>query len=81
MRIEHRLTVYCQCPVDGAPDVYTVIVRCARLIKVEEILAAVAALTAAPMFQEHLTQRLADVLKTEIETTGVHSGVHTRVIA
>ena len=80
MRVEYRLTITATCPVDDKPDVYRMIVRATRTIKVEDILAALAAETKVPCFQEDLTQRFHRSLACEVETRGWHSGVFTVVI-
>ena len=80
MKVTHRLTATCSCPVDGQPDVYAVTVRASRVIKVEDILAAVATLRGERIFQEELTARLARAIAAEVETVGHHSGVETTCI-
>lgn len=80
MRVEHTLTVVCQCPVDGTRNVYTAVVRAGRIVKVEDILAAFAEATKEPSFQEDITQRTAKALGCEVETMGTHSEVRTRVV-
>jgi hypothetical protein len=80
MRVTHELTVNARCPVDGAADVYAVTVEVYRVLKVEDILAAVdEELKAGPVFQEALTERLAARLKARVVTAGRHSGVLTTV--
>jgi len=81
MRVEHRLSASGKCPVDGAIDSYKIIVRVQRVLKVEDILAAVRAHTAEPIFQERLTEQLAADLDAEVETVCIHSGVHTTCVA
>lgn len=81
MKVTHRLTATCACPVDGKRDVYAVTVRAARVIKVEDILAEVAELRDARMFQEDMTTHLARALAVEVETVGYHSGVETTCVA
>ena len=80
MRVEHTLEAVAVCPVDGLPDVYTLTVRAARVIPVEAILAAVAAVATERVYQEELTQRIHRALACEVETVGYHSGVRTRVV-
>lgn len=81
MNVEHSLTIRCRCPIDHETDAYRVTVRTDRVVKVEDILAAVADLTKQEAFQENLTERLARRLGCEVETIGTHSGVQTRVVA
>lgn len=77
MIVKHRLHIRGRCPVDGKRDKYRVTVKVARVLKVEDILAAVAELTAGPVFQEDLTVRLAQKLAAAVKTVGRHSGVKT----
>ncbi len=76
---EHRLTIEAKCPVDTVTDTYNTYVRTTSLMGVEEILAAVAKVTRAPIYQEDLTRELARELidVVEVETHGIHSGVYT----
>lgn len=80
MRVEHTLEVVALCPVDGLPDVYTVTIRAARVIKVEDILAATEKFVGEAFFQEELTQIIHRALACYVETIGYHSGVRTRVV-
>lgn len=80
MRVTHTLEVVALCPVDGLPDVYELTVRAARVVKVEDILSAVAHCASERLFQEDLTQRVHRALACEVETVGYHSGVRTRVV-
>lgn len=80
MLVEHWLTVTATCPVDGKPDVYRVVVRTTRTVKVEDVLAAVARLASEPVYQEAFTQALHRELACEVETRGWHSGVRTVVV-
>lgn len=77
MLVRHYMTVTASCPVDEKPDHYEAIVECARVVKVEDILAAVERLKGQPIFQEQLTQELARSLGAKVTTTGYHSGVKT----
>lgn len=80
MKVEHSLEVVALCPVDSLPDVYRLTVRAARVIKVEDILAAAQKLATEKLYQEDLTQRLHRELACEVETVGYHSGVRTVVV-
>lgn len=80
MTVEHALEVVALCPVDRLSDVYMLKVRATRLIKVEDILSAVASVADQELFQEELTQRIHRQLACEVETVGYHSGVRTRVV-
>jgi hypothetical protein len=80
VRVEHTVEVVSRCPVDGAPDVYVLTVRAARVVRVEAILAEVVKCADLTLFQEEPTQRLHRALACEVETIGYHSGVRTRVV-
>lgn len=77
MIIAHELTAQCTCPVDNGPDTYAVRIETGRVVKVENILAAVAALRTETIFQEEFTERLARQLGARVTTVGYHSGVRT----
>lgn len=83
MICEHELDVKAKCPVNGEDDVYSCTVRTARVVKVEDILAAAAVVAGRTIFQEDLTRELAGLLGAgvEVETVGWHSGVRTTVRA
>lgn len=76
MKVIHELTIHGRCPVDDAIDTYEVTVEAARVVKIEDILAAVEALP-QPAFQEDITQKLAAKLGCRVTTVGFHSGVKT----
>jgi GTP cyclohydrolase I len=80
MLVEHQLVMYCTCPVNKMKDIYTLIIRTDRIIKVEDIKEAVAEVSKEPTFQEDLTQRLSEILACEVETNGLHQKVRTMVI-
>lgn len=80
MKVQHRLQMKAICPVDQRPDCYEMLVRAQRLVKVEDILTAVAKVTTEATYQEDLTQALSRELAAEVETRGWHSGVETVVI-
>lgn len=77
IEVEHRLTVKATCPVDGTADAYNCVVSLDRTITVEAILEAVDVVTAEPSFQEDITRDLASMLKAEVVTHGIHSGIYT----
>jgi hypothetical protein len=76
MNVRHELAMQGKCPVDDTLDNYTVTVEAERIVKVEDILAAVASLP-QPLFQEEITKRLAGELGCTVTTVGYHSGVKT----
>lgn len=80
MLVEHTLTVCAKCPVNGLQDVYEVTFRLNRLIKVEELLEKTKEYKNNTLFQEELTQQLANHFECEVESKGSHSMVHTRVL-
>jgi hypothetical protein len=75
VRNYYTLTIKTKCPVDGSDDVYECLVESKDVVPVEKILELVEINTKAPVFQEHLTMRLAATLKCKVTTTGIHSGV------
>jgi NADPH-dependent 7-cyano-7-deazaguanine reductase QueF len=75
--VKHSLTITASCPVDGKPDHYEAVIECSRVLKVEDILAAVETLKGQKIFQEQLTQELARAIGAKVTTTGYHSGVKT----
>lgn len=77
MIVKHSLTITATCPVDGKPDHYDATIECARVVKVEDIIAAVYALKTRTIFQEELTQELSRQLGAKVTTIGYHSGVKT----
>lgn len=80
MKVEHELTMGSVCPMDGTHDFYTVIFRLGRMVPVENLKKSVADFAVVTMFQEEITQRLADGFECEVETHGIHSGVKTKVV-
>ena len=77
MLVRHYLTITAACPVDDKPDHYEAVIECSRVLKVEDIIAAVEALKDKRIFQEQLTQELARAIGANVTTTGYHSGVKT----
>jgi hypothetical protein len=76
MRVIHELTFARRCPVDDAQDLYELRVETTRVVKVEDVLAAVEALP-EQAFQEEITLKLAAQLGCRVTTVGFHSGVKT----
>lgn len=77
----HRLKIVALCPVNDSHDIYEVEVVTDAVLPVEEILDAVAELTRQPIYQETLTEELADRLKATVTSYGSHSGVRTVCVA
>jgi hypothetical protein len=72
MKVRHRLIVRATCPVNGDRDRYLCWVTLDRVVKVEDIWQLVEELTQKPIFQEDLTQALADRLGAPVKTRGTH---------
>lgn len=68
----HRTTIVAKCP-HGATDVYEAEFQIGtRFVAVEDIQAEIDAATKEPVFQEALTQALADRLSCPVVTSGMH---------
>ena len=80
MIVRYELTHRCKCPVNDDFDTYHVTVESCRIVKVEDILSAVANMPDR-LFQEEITERLAAVLGCTVKTEGYHSGVKTICVA
>jgi hypothetical protein len=76
MMVTHEVQVYGRCPVDDKSDSYDVTVTTMKIIKVEDIIAAIDAIQ-WPVFQEEMTQQLADNLGCRVRSVGYHSGIKT----
>jgi hypothetical protein len=76
MKVTHNVMVYGRCPVDGKSDSYDVTVTTMKVIKVEDIIAAIDAIQ-WPVFQEEMTQQLSDNLGCHVQSVGYHSGIKT----
>jgi hypothetical protein len=76
--IEMKFKAKAVCPIDGKKIKIAVEIRTDRLVKVEDILAAVAEITREPVLQEDFTKRLRAALRDsvlDVCTYGTHSGV------
>lgn len=78
--VEHEISISGICPVTGGRDCYSAKIRVRRIVKVEDIIAAMDNLPKQPMYQEDLTAHIAIILEAEVETIGHHSGIRTKVI-
>ena len=76
MIVTHEVQVYGRCPVDGKSDSYDVTIITMRVLKVEDIIAVIDAIK-WPVFQEEMTQQLADQLSCRVRSVGHHSGIKT----
>lgn len=80
--VEHTFPVYCNCPVDGKEDGYTVILRFRveqlnDIVKVEDLLQHAATFKGKSLFQEQVTAEFRRVFNCEVTTIGFHSRVKT----
>ena len=74
MRVRHHIEVRSTCPVNGDADLYQCFVYVRdRVLKCEDVADAVADLTREPIFQESLTQALANRLQAKVKTAGRHT--------
>jgi hypothetical protein len=81
MKTIHRTTIVGRCP-HGCDDVYEAEFRISdRIVVVESIQEAINESTADPIYQEELTQKLADLIGCEVATKGVHGPFCTECIA
>lgn len=77
MKTVHRTTIVGKCP-HGCPDVYSAEFHVVdRVITVESIQAEIDAATAEPVYQETLTQRLANAVGCNVVTLGTHGRFET----
>ncbi len=81
MKVTHKFIIKSKCPVDGTEDSYRATVTPKKFVMVEEILDVVAEITGTPIYQEDMTQQLAEMIEGEVTTVGRHSGVVTTVTA
>ena len=79
MIVTHEPAMQARCPRDNAIDRYTVTVEATRIVPVEDILAAIAALP-EPLFQEEITVRIAIAIGCKVTPVGYHSGVRTTCV-
>lgn len=80
MKVEHTLTMQAKCPANEATDVYDVTFRMDKILQVEILIGHVGQMRGVKLFQEEITQSLADRFECEVESVGMHSGVKTRVV-
>lgn len=82
MKATHVLTAVAPCPSElQEHDLYRIEVETDRMIRVEEIESVVHDLTSEPVFQEDLTETLADRLGAVVRTACRHSKTVTEVEA
>jgi len=78
MHVSYRMSVSATCPVDrSVRDDYTVTIAAEEMIKVEDLITLMAEYRTKVMYQEHLTQDIADRIAEciSVTTLGMHSGV------
>jgi GTP cyclohydrolase I len=83
VRTRHHIVIRSTCPVDHTSDQYDAYVYVnSQVLACEEVAAAVEALTQEPVFQERLTQDLADRLGCRVKTKGRHvaGGIETTCV-
>lgn len=77
----HSTLIAAKCP-KGAHDVYEAEFHVAgRVVEVETIAAVIAGSTTRPIYQEDLTQSLADALTCKVVTKGSHGEFSTTCTA
>jgi hypothetical protein len=80
MKTRHHIVIRASCPVDNTEDRYDTFVYVnGRVLKCEEIAAAAEELTREPVFQEQLTQLLANKFCCKVKTRDRHraGGIET----
>jgi hypothetical protein len=81
MRVKHTSDITARCPVNGKRDCYRVSFLFERFVAVEELLKDIHAYSETSIFQEDLTQRLADRWSAVVRTVGAHGMVITTCVA
>jgi hypothetical protein len=80
MQVKHLEIIHARCPMEPAVfDYYEVAVEADRTIDVESIRAALVHVAGEIIFQEALTQRLADAINAKVTTSGLHRTTRTEV--
>jgi hypothetical protein len=78
MLVKHYLTITAKCPINpGTMDRYDAIIECSLMLSVERILEEIEKFRELEIYQERLTESLAETLGAKVTTTGFHSGVKT----
>jgi hypothetical protein len=80
MKVEHRFLIKAKCPLGGTDEYATTMTLDAtaeHFPLVEAIEEVIEQLTAEPIYQERLTQELADHFDATVETRGQHKGFTT----
>lgn len=72
----YSLNIHARCPADGTLDLYDLVVEGPEMLAVETLLEIVRELTDEPIYQEDLTERLAERLAGwKVTLRGDHSRV------
>jgi len=74
MKVEHTLKMKSLCPADGSVDHYEVTFFMKRFCSVENIQIQCERMASVRMYQEDLTQQLANVFGCPVKTHGHHAG-------
>jgi GTP cyclohydrolase I len=77
MKTTYEFNARAVCPVDGTLDDYVVTVKTDRFIAAEEIVSIVQGLASKPLYQENLTEDIAQRLNVAVKTVGMHSDIKT----
>lgn len=81
MMTTYEFTVTATCPANGSRDEYKFTMDFAGMLRVEGIFDTISLLTAQPIYQEHLTQKIHDAFEAQqTVSVGTHSGVKTTCI-
>jgi hypothetical protein len=72
MKVRHHIRIESKCPVNGDADSYDCYVYANRVVLCEDVAMAVEAATTGAVFQEMLTQEMADALFATVKTVKTH---------
>ena len=74
MIVKHTFAVQAICPVNGDMDTYECVVTVGQLVQCEQLVEDVAAYRKRSIYQENLTQELAQKWQATVTTKGWHVG-------
>jgi NADPH-dependent 7-cyano-7-deazaguanine reductase QueF len=72
MIVIHSFRLVCRCPVNDTVDAYECVVSFDRFVRCEDLLLIAEKYNGKIVFQEHLTQSLANDLLGTVGTKGMH---------
>jgi hypothetical protein len=72
MTIDHTFLIHAVCPVNGDRDEYRCTVTLDRIIRCEDLVAEAAVYADQSLYQEDLTQALAERWRATVRTVGTH---------